>query len=235
MGRRNNQLCRTVGAGARYEYVTGWCSWYRSCRWVASPKSQKHWCLTSLQSRTLNLQALVRSRRCPRVNIPTSQGPICLKRLDMGVSAAGAGAGWIRGARAGPAFINRCLSEAKGHCTDVARHKSQGSYGNVPECPGVYSSSSSLPLPPAQAESCTAHYKRHTIPISLHNLSHKPAAATRLQWLHGWRILGRATARTLSIPSSATWHDAPASPKPAPTRSVRSVRRRCYERVQRRR
>ena len=64
MGRRNNQLCRTVGAGARYEYVTGWCSWYRSCRWVASPKSQKHWCLTSLQSRTLNLQAMVRSRRC---------------------------------------------------------------------------------------------------------------------------------------------------------------------------
>ena len=46
----------------------------------------------------------------------------------LGVSAAGAGVGGVE-AGLGPAFINRRPSEP----THLARHKSQGSYGNISE------------------------------------------------------------------------------------------------------
>ena len=89
---------------------------------------------------------------------PESQEADLLEAAGLGVSSAGARGGvGVVGVGAGLAFTNRRPSEpTQAHRTDVARHKSQGSY----EDPGAYSSSSSPPPPPAQGESYAAHYQQ---------------------------------------------------------------------------
>ncbi|KIM86043.1 hypothetical protein PILCRDRAFT_5116 [Piloderma croceum F 1598] len=80
-------------------------------------------------------------------------GPQPHEMYDQGGSQE---ANFLEAAGAGAVGANRRPSEPT-HRMDLARHKSQGSYGNVSEGPGAYSSSSS---PPPPGELYAAHYQR---------------------------------------------------------------------------
>jgi hypothetical protein len=121
------------------------------------------------------------------------------------------------GAGAGPAFINRRPSDlTQTHRTDVAGHKSQGSYWNVPKGPGAYSSSSSPPQP--QGESYAVHYQLGYNPDFF---SQTTAAAARIYRPCERRILRWPQPRNRSIPS----RNIARISSPA----LQSLRRRCYE------
>src|ERR1700729_1229559 len=103
---------------------------------------------------------------CTRVKVPTRAreprcrfvgsgwvGCCCRWCWDWGWGWGWSGRGWSR------ACVHQ-QTTIRTHRTDVARHKSQGNYGNVPEVPGAYCSSSSPPPPQPQGESYAAHYQR---------------------------------------------------------------------------